>query len=282
MGTILLLLKDMAMLSMNRAWDTNTWLEITNHLCPIMTMLVDRDPREDDISPVSDTHPRPKQQPGDTPPPNVASKGIGVAGSKPISPEIWHKHLPQDMKRALQVAPNLGDSDDQALSVLAHAMHKDGPLIRCHHGTTANMRASPHLFELPGMAQLTALLELLKARNVKAYFTKLDISNMFRSVLLPREHSTTFHFRVCGVTYAIPSLPFGWTASPSMAVEVLAAYLTLHFPREVILIQYVEDILLLSAEPERLRLERGLVTDELRAAGWVISTRSQVEPTTDG
>ena len=301
-STILPLLQDMAMLTMNRAWDTNTWLETTNHLCALMAVLADREPREDDILPISDTSPRPKQQPGETVPLHVASKGIGAAGSMPINPEVWNKHVPYDMKWVLQVAPDLGDSDDHALAVLTHAMHRDSLLIRCHHGTAANMRAFPkpksqekgapiaHLrllnalmgepprpFELPSMAQLAALLELLKACNVKAFFTKLEVSNIFWSVLLPPEHSTSFRFQVRGVTYAIPSLPFGWTASPSMAVEVLVAYLVLHFPGEVILIQYVDDVLLISADQEHLRLETSLLTDELRAAGWIISAKSQVE-----
>ena len=103
---------------------------------------------------------------------------------------------------------------------------------------------------------------------------------MFWSVLLPLEHSTSFRFRVRGVTYAIPSLPFGCTARPNMAVEVLAAYLTLHFPAEVILIQYVDNVLLISADRQRLWLETSLLTDDLRTAGWVISAKSQVEPTT--
>ena len=137
----------------------------------------------------------------------------------------------------------------------------------------------PRPFELPSIAQLAALLELLKARNVRAHFTKLGVSNMFWSVLLLLEHSTSFRFRVRGVTYAIPNLPFDWPASPSMAVEVLAAYLPLHFPGD--LIQYVDDVLLVSADPQRLRLETSLLTDELRAAGWVISSKSQVEPTTN-
>ena len=181
------------MLSMNRAWDTNTWLETTNHLCAVMNVLADGDPREDDISPISDTSPRPKHQPGDTLPLHVASRGIGAAGSIPISLETWRKHVPHDMKRALHVAPELGDSDDRALAALAHAMHSYGLLIRCHHHTTANMRAFPKPklrekgaliadlgllnalmgdpplpLELPSMAQLGGLLELLKARGIKA------------------------------------------------------------------------------------------------------------------
>ena len=54
-GTILPLLEDTAMLTMNRAWDTTTWLETTEHLCAVMSVLAERDPREDDISPVMDT-----------------------------------------------------------------------------------------------------------------------------------------------------------------------------------------------------------------------------------
>ena len=293
------------MLTMNRAWDTVAWMETIDRLCAVMTVLAERDPREDDISPVTDTSPRPKHKPGNTLPLHVASHGIGAAGSIPIGADVWEKHVPRDIKRALTVAPDLGDSDDQALAVLAKAMHRDGLLVRCHNDLTANLRAFPKLksqekgaliadlrllnaitgptprpFELPSMAQLAALLEPLRAQNIQAHFTKLDESNMFSSVLLPPEYSTSFRFRVRGVTYTIPSLPFGWTASPGMAVEVLAAYLTLHFPCEVILVQYVDDILLVSADVGRLQTETTMLLAKMRAAGWIISTKSQLEPTT--
>ena len=100
------------MLSMNRAWDTATWMETTEHLCAVMTVLAERDPREDDISPVTDTSPRPKHEPGDTLPLHVARNGIGAAGSIPIGADVWEKHLPCDIKRALTVAPDLGDLDN--------------------------------------------------------------------------------------------------------------------------------------------------------------------------
>ena len=177
-----------------------------------------------------------------------------------------------------------------ALAVLAKAMHRDGLLIRCHQDVTANMRAfsipksqekgaiiadlrllnammgpPPPPFELPSMAQLAALLELMRAQHIRAHFTMLDVSNMFWSVRLPPEYSTSFRFRIQGITYAIPSLPFGWTASPGMAVEVLAAYLTLQFPGEVILIQYVDDILLVLADASCLRTETAVLVDKLSA-----------------
>ena len=46
-----------------------------------------------------------------------------------------------------------------------------------------------------------------------------------------------------------------------MAVEVLAAYLTLHFPGEVILIQYMDDILLVSADASRPHTETTMLCD---------------------
>ena len=104
---------------------------------------------------------------------------------------------------------------------------------------------------------------------------------MYWSMLLPYEHVTSFRFRVKGTTYAIPSLPFGWAASPNMAIEVLATYLTLHFLSDTILIQYVDDILLVYADPHRLYLKTIMLAGDLNEAGWIVSPKSQVIPTRD-
>ena len=61
-----------------------------------------------------------------------------------------------------------------------------------------------------------------------------------------------------------------------MAIEVLAAYLTLHFPGDAILIQYVDDILLVSADPHRLYLETTMLAEDLHEAGWIVSPKSRV------
>ena len=305
-STILSLLRDLAMLAMNRAWDRGLWTTTTEHITAVMAVLADRDPREEDISPPSDTSPKPKQTPGDPLPLHVAQKGIGAAGAIPIEPDTWRKHKPAGMERALRIAPDMGESGDEALAALAKAMHRDGLLIQCTGRPTANMRAfpkpksaekgaliadlrllnalmgsPPQPFELPSLTQLAALLELLRARGVQAHFTKLDVSNMYWPVLLPKEHATSFRFRVKGTTYAIPSLPFGWAASPNIAIAVLAAYLTLHFPGDTILIQYVDDILLVSADPQRLYLETAMLADDLHEAGWIVSPKSQVIPATN-
>ena len=202
--TILSLLRDLAMLAMNRAWDQGLWNTTTEHITKVMAVLADRDPREEDISPPSDTSPKPKQTPGDPLPLHVAQKGIGAAGAIPIDSDTWREHKPAGMERALRVAPDMGESDDAALAALAKAMHRDGLLIQCTDQPTANMRAfpkpksaekgaliadlrllnalmgsPPQPFELPSLTQLAALLEVLRARGVTAHFTKLDVSNMY-------------------------------------------------------------------------------------------------------
>ena len=119
-------------------------------------------------------------------------------------------------------------------------MHRDGLLIRCTDQPTANLRAfrkpnpeekgaliidlrllnammgePPRPFELPSMSRLVALLELPKAEDIQAYFTKLAVSDMFWSVLLPPEHSTSFKFE-----YGVSHTPF--LASPLAGRPALA------------------------------------------------------------
>ena len=156
-----------------------------------MALLADRETKYDDISPPTDTGPRPERNPGEALPLHATSKGIAAAGSIPMPRHVWCKHVPDDMETTLRLAPNLDDTDDQALAVLAHRMHRDGLRICCNGRPTAILRAfpkpkleekgarmadfrllnammgePPRPFELPIMSQLAALLELLKAYNV--------------------------------------------------------------------------------------------------------------------
>ena len=271
-GTLGSMLRDMTMLALNRAHDRGTWIQTANHLVAVLTGVSNLDARDVDISQPSDTNPKPQQAPQGTLPQHVAQRGIGTAGAIPVQHDIWQRHRPPGLDRALRLAPDLGGSDDPILAPLAAAMERDGLLRRCPDTAGANLRAfrkpksaakgalladlrllnslmgsPPVPFELPSLEQLAGLMEICKARGVATCYTKLDISNMFWSVRLPHEYADSFRFRVRGTTYAIPSLPFGWTHSPAIAVAVLAQYLAVTFPGEVIIIQYVDDILLVAA-----------------------------------
>ena len=128
-STFFSLLRDLAMLAMNRAWDRGLWTTTTQHITAVMALLADCDPGGEDISPSYDTSPKPKQTPGDPLQLHVAQKGIGAAGAIPIQSDTWRKHKPAGMEGALRVALDMEESDDAALAVLAKAMHRDGLLI---------------------------------------------------------------------------------------------------------------------------------------------------------
>ena len=191
-------------------------------------------------------------------------------------------------------------------ATLAAAMERDGLLRRCPDTAGANLRAFPKPksaekgaliaelrllnslmgsppvpFELPSLEQLAGLMEICKARGVTTGYTKLDISNMFWSVRLPPEYVDSFRFRVRGTTYAIPSLPFGWTHSPAIAVAVLAQYLAVTFPGEVIIIQYVDDILLVAANRTALAQCTDALARDLEHQGWRVSPKSQMTPSAE-
>ena len=94
---------------------------------------------------------------------------------------------------------------------------------------------------------------------------------------MPRQHQGKFRFRVQGTTYEIPSLPFGWTHSPSIAVAVLSMYLQNIFPNEVILIQFVDDVLICGQNRHQVEEATNHIVTQLHAAGWLVSPKSIVQ-----
>ena len=81
-----------------------------------------------------------------------------------------------------------------------------------------------------------------------------------------------------GASYYIPSLPFAWSFSPIIAIETLARHLVLRHPRQVILIQYLDDVLLISTDRELLASQaRGLASD-LVSMGGKVSPKSDIVP----
>ena len=66
------MLRDLSMLALNRAHDRGAWEQTADHLVAVLTAVTDLDPREVDISPPSDTSPKPPQTPQGTLPQHVA------------------------------------------------------------------------------------------------------------------------------------------------------------------------------------------------------------------
>ena len=131
---------------------------------------------------------------------------------------------------------------------------------------------------LPTLEQLAASMALMKARGIQLWFTKLDVSNMFYTCKLPPDQRTAFRIRVGGDTYAFAGLPFGWSRSPALAQELLGCYLATLHPTQVVVIQYLDDILLFCASQAKLETETQRLVSILEPAGWVISPKSQTRP----
>ena len=103
---------------------------------------------------------------------------------------------------------------------------------------------------------------------------------MYWACKLPAHLRDSIRFRVNGRSYHIPSLPFGWAFSPILAIETLSRSLVLQFPGTIILIQYLDDVLLISTNPRCLRLEANQLAEDLSTAGWKVSPKSDLEPKT--
>ena len=170
----------------------------------------------------------------------------------------------------MRVLPDQGHSHDPGLHALAGRMAQDGLLgvkpdpcpsqfgafaksknatkgaLIAHLRELNSLLPKPLPFKLPSVGQLGSLFSLCKALKLKLFFTKLDISNMYWACKLPPEWSGRITFHVNGVLYMANSLPFGWAHSPIIASENLAHFLILAHPGQVIQIQYLDDVLLVS------------------------------------
>ena len=114
--------------------------------------------------------------------------------------------------------------------------------------------------------------------KTETIFTKLDISNMYWAYKVPDEFRNSIRLRVNRTSYYVPSLPFGWAFSPIIATETLARYLFLQHPRQVILIQHLDDVMLASVFPAVLRSDTATLARDLMQGGWVVSPKSVLEP----
>ena len=69
-----------------------------------------------------------------------------------------------------------------------------------------------------------------KTINLKLFFTKLHISNMYWACKVLAQLRYSIRFRANGISYYVTSLPFRWSFNPIIAIETLAHYLSLQPP----------------------------------------------------
>lgn len=302
-GVLVDLLMDFARLAWNRTPSltretapSSSLLEQTLQvLAQEGSSVVDVSPTDSDISPTQ----------GSSSPVNVelAGRGLGLAGSVPIPLDLWSAVAPPMLSHIASASSIQPHSNDPALFALANRLLSDGLLLRAPPDLKPNARAflipkttqkcslivdmrpfnalcgPPVLkLQLPSLDELAALMHIVCTGNLKLFFTKLDVSNHFWSCKVPSSAQLFVRFGVCGEVFAIPSLAFGWSHSPVLAQMILGMYLANVNPGTVVIIQYVDDILLVSMSRDVLERTTISTVATLEDAGWIMSPKSVVEP----
>ena len=73
--------------------------------------------------------------------------------------------------------------------------------------------------------------------------THVDLSNAFRSFLLPAGSEGMFRFRFGGRLWDMKRLPFGWKYSPFICQQQLGSLVQGLIPHDILLIHYLDDFL---------------------------------------
>lgn len=160
--------------------------------------------------------------------------------------------------------------------------YKTATQARC----IADMRTYNHLWPTPPSFRLPSLGSLLPGHTFhNLYFTKIDLKNFFWSLVIPPFVDGSFVFTITSgdtsSSFATRSLPFGWSWSPIIAQRTMIHLLSgvCHMLPTVWI--YLDDILLAHSDPHFLTYVTYLAVYLLQSAGFVISQKSILIPTSD-
>ena len=106
----------------------------------------------------------------------------------------------------------------------------------------------------------------------------VDISNCFWSLVLPPQYRHSFRIRVDDMVYACKALPFGWVYSPVICQEVLTSIVRKGHVRDVIVLIYYDDILVIGFGASRLQPAANAIVDILVSEGALVSPKSKMIP----
>ena len=198
----------------------------------------------------------------------------------------------------------MGATTGQAVTALARRMAADGLLTQLPAGHAPDARAygkrksatkgafivdarvvnrmsappMEHL-HLPSLEQLGATMSLMRHLQLRVHFTELDISNMFYTCHTPQGCDSGIRVQIGDDVYGFPGLPFRWAHSPALAQELRGMYLSVQHPRDVVAIQYLDDVLMFSTDRGQLQKDSQDLAQSLERAPWIASPKSELTPT---
>ena len=113
------------------------------------------------------------------------------------------------------------------------------------------------------------------------YMCKLDLTNAYWSILLPRRWRRTFVVQTGERRWHFTRLPFGYKYSPTICRRLASGIVARALRGTgVDWDVYLDDILITANSPAAARAGVQLVAAALRDAGFIISPKSELEPST--
>ena len=188
--------------------------------------------------------------------PTVAARGLGHVGNVPIGETMWSRCVPGDLRdryrRWRQETHGVGKSDGVGVREMPDALVRDGVLRKHENVREASGKAQvrpknsekcafilncvkpnacdeskPRGFQLPQIERLRDSV-LLGGRQ-RLYMAKLDLSNCFWSLRLPKSRVGEFSVCVGDAQYVRQSLPFGWKYSHLLCQKLVYRWLPILF-----------------------------------------------------
>ncbi|KAA6400393.1 MAG: putative Transposon Ty3-G Gag-Pol polyprotein [Streblomastix strix] len=118
------------------------------------------------------------------------------------------------------------------------------------------------------MENLKTVMELIQKGD---YSTHLDMEKAYHHVRVNQELQKYFGFHFRGKAYTYVGLPFGWNRSPMVFCRIMKqAVKAIREKWKVRVIQYIDDILLLSQDKEQLKKDTIEIMKFMEELGWKI------------
>jgi hypothetical protein len=296
-GTIFELLRDLLVGTANRARRGEAGQRTLRCMFELLHSIID-DP--DGISDITDISEKLKKGQVTA---EIAGRGLGAAGRVEIPGEVWERYAPPNWEEAVNGTAPQRASRDPILEKLANRLVRDGLAMEVDPSLAPNARAfvlwknilkcslivdmretnkrclpAQYQFKLPSLEVVARMLQAMDAESGEVFMTKLDVSNHFWSCRFPEHVKGRVRIGVGGRVFELPSLPFGWTHSPPIAQKLLAITLAKKFPGQVVVVQYVDDILIIGFNKAKVAEATQHIIAIMIADGWLVSPKSEVEP----
>ena len=243
---------------------------------------------------------------------DTARQGLGEAGSVTIAASIWNRCVPSDLldkyrqhlgkrrvadsgrgRRAKVLGCMFSDvrvttrgvkRTGERATVTAFLRPKTAQkcrlLLNPEEIHAADGRRPPR-FRLPrleGLGHWMARRRGRKRGTRRVYLAKIDLTNAYWSIKLPRRWRRLFVVRVNGRAYRITRLPFGWKFSPSICQQLVDRLVRSALRGRSMSWTYLDDILGADAPKKRLKQSMRAMVWKLERAGFIISPKSVLKP----